>query len=116
MSRERLSSSLWSSYDTAESEGIPALKRLFEIAHGNSHQPTIVARFLLSLYNGERFPFSLPDLRRLDADIFADCLSVLLMDYRPRMEVHRYFENGGDLWEGMASKRGFKSHGDKSWR
>ena len=58
--------------EKAHEEGIPALKRLLPIAQGHSGQCKSVARFLLSLYNGYRFPLDLRELRRIDAPIFAD--------------------------------------------
>lgn len=91
-----------SEQDAAHEDGIPALKRLFEIAHGNSGQCRYVAAFLLGLYNGARFPFDLTDLRGVDAEIFTDCMKVLRMDARPRREVHTYFQNGGDRFNKLA--------------
>lgn len=85
-------------------KGIPALQRLLPIAQGHSGQCRIVAHFLLSLYNGNRFPFDLTDFRSLDAVIFDDCIAVLLMDRHPKQEVHCYFENGGEIWEDLAKK------------
>lgn len=86
-------------------EGIPALKRLFEIAQGDSGQCRHVAAFLLGLYNGSRFPFDLTDLRCVDTAIFDDCMLVLKMDSSPKREVHTYFPNGGRAFEDMACRR-----------
>lgn len=85
-------------------EGQAALVRLLEIARRDSGQPRIVAKFLLGLYNGGRFPFDLVTLRCLDRDIFNDCLAVLRMDYRPLQDVHLYVENGGFVFEQMAQE------------
>jgi hypothetical protein len=82
--------------------GIEALRRLMTIAQCDSGQCRRVAAFLLGLYNGERFPFDLANFRILDSVIFNDCLTVLRMDYTPEWEVHRYFENGGKLFERLA--------------
>ncbi|MBK1781602.1 hypothetical protein JHL22_10260 [Advenella sp. WQ 585] len=90
--------------EKCHSKGIPALKRLLAIAQGNSGQCRIVANFLLSLYNGDRFKFDLTDFRSLDISIFIDSIAVLGMDYRPKQEVHCYFENGGKIWEDLAEK------------
>jgi hypothetical protein len=54
-----------------------------------SGQCRIVAKFLLGLYNGNRFPFDLTDFRCLDTEIFKDCLAVLEMDNCPVQEVHQ---------------------------
>ncbi len=86
-----------------EQAGIDALKRLFQVAQGQSSQGSWIARFLLSLYNGQRFPFDLASLRCLDADVFEDCMRLLRMDARCRtQEVHTYFSNGGVQFEALA--------------
>ncbi|VVE56750.1 hypothetical protein PAQ31011_05138 [Pandoraea aquatica] len=89
--------------DTDYDAGLPALKRLFDIAHGNSGQCRKVAAFLLGLYNGQRFPFDMTDLRSVDQEIFEDMLLVLRMDSCPRAEVHTYFANGGRAFEQLAN-------------
>lgn len=82
--------------------GEEALRRLLPIAQGHSGQCRYVAGFLLSLYNGERFKFDLTDLRAIDSEIFDDCIAVLKMDHTPWQEVHRYFDDGGKIWEQLA--------------
>jgi hypothetical protein len=84
------------------SDGVPALKRLLQIARGHSGQCRFVACFLLSLYNGNRFKFDLTDLRCVDREIFDDMLAVLVLDSAARREVHTYFENGGAIFESLA--------------
>lgn len=81
---------------------IEALTRLLESARGHSGQCRHVAGFLLGLYNGTRFKFDLTDFRCLDRAIFNDCLEVLQLDFVPVFEVHRYFENGGEIFEQLA--------------
>ena len=83
-------------------EGEAALRRLLPIAHRDTGQSRRIARFLLGLYNGERFPFDLTDLRGLDFELFDDCMSVLRMDYQPEQEVHRYFDGGSEIFEKLA--------------
>lgn len=97
-------------------QSLAALQRLLDVAHRGTGQSRVVARFLMSLYNGDRFPFDLTDFRVLDADLFADCQVVLLMDRRPQREVHKYFNDGGRIWEAMARTWGFKDHDCQSWR
>ena len=83
-------------------EGVAALKRLYEIALRDSGQCRIVASFLAGLYNGQRFPFKLTDLRGVDDPIFEDCMALLRMDARQcQQEVHDYFDNGNERWEKM---------------
>jgi hypothetical protein len=97
-------------------EGEAALRRLLPIAQRDTGQSSVVARFLLNLYNGERFPFDMTDLRRLDFELFDDCMAVLKMDFQPQKEVHRYFENGGAVWEALAKEWGFKDYAGSTWR
>lgn len=85
-----------------QAEGEAALRRLFNVAQGDTGQCGRIARFLLGLYNGPRFPFDMTELRGLDHALFADCIAVLRMDYAPEREVHRYFENGGREFERLA--------------
>ncbi len=82
--------------------GAEALTRLLPVALRDTGQSRVIARFLLNLYNGNRFPFDLADFRRHDHSLLVDCMTVLHMDYMPEQEVHRYFEHGGEIWEQMA--------------
>jgi ParB family transcriptional regulator, chromosome partitioning protein len=100
----------------ASPKGLAALQRLLGVAHTGTGQARVVARFLVSLYNGDRFPFDLTDFRALDTDLLEDCLDVLVMDNKPHREVHKYFDKGGQIWEAMASDWGFKDHDNHSWR
>lgn len=84
--------------------GQAALFRLLPVALNDTGQSSVVARFLLGLYNGKRFPMDLTELRRLDRDLLLDCLAVLEMDHQLEMEVHRYVENGSALFEGLAER------------
>lgn len=96
--------------------GFAALSRLLPVALRDTGQSSVVARFLLNLYNGYRFPFDMTEFRRLDHDLVVDCLTVLQMDYLPEQEVHRYFERGAAIWEQMAADWGFKDYQSESWR
>lgn len=86
--------------------GEAALRRLLPIAQGCTGQSDRVARLLLGLYNGHRFRFDLSNLRCLDYEIQEDCLAVMRMDMNAFQEVHRYFENGGKLFEKLAEDLG----------
>lgn len=83
------------------SAGLAALVRLLPVAQRDSGQSGVVARFLLSLYNGTAYPFPLTDLRKLDTALYKDCIAVLHMDNRPEREVHTYVVNGDEIWEGF---------------
>lgn len=84
--------------------GTQALNRLTPIAQGDTGQSRNVGRFLLSLYNGDDFPFALTDLRGLDLAVFQDCMTVLLMDYSPDLEVHERVQNGGAIWQRLIER------------
>jgi len=86
--------------------GVPALERLMAIAERNaSGQARHISLFLLGLYNGERFPFDLTNLRAIDGALQDDCLAVLEMDAKAcRQEVHRYFIDGGLRFEAIAKR------------
>lgn len=86
--------------------GEVVLRRLFQVAQGNSGQCEKVAKLLLGLYNGDRFPFDLTNLRGLDYAILEDCLTVLRMDANAFQEVHLYFQNGGQQFEQLAEDYG----------
>ena len=94
----------------AHERGIPALKQPWQVAQGDSGQAQVIARFLLSCYNGTRFPFPLTDLRLLESALFDACLCVLRMDWQPEWDVHEYFADGGRLFEQLA--RHWKFEGD----
>lgn len=81
--------------------GIAALRRLLDVARSDTGQSGVVALFLLGLYNGRDFKFDMTELRRLDRELFEDCLTLLRMDHNPEKEVHQYFENGQDIWQGL---------------
>ncbi len=93
--------------DIIETRGAAALQRLFTVANGHSGQCRYIARFLLGLYNGTRFPFDLTDLRAIDDALFDDCMTVLRMDARlTRQEVHLYVEGGGKAFEQLVKDWG----------
>lgn len=90
-------------------EGEAALRRLLPVAQSDTGQSRRVARFLLALYNGPRFPFDLSDLRGLDYAIHADCIALLLADHVPEGEIHCYIDGGREVFEGLAASWGFES-------
>lgn len=85
---------------------LDSLAHLVEVAEGSSRQARVVAQFLAGLYNGDDFPVSLPDFRRLDDDLLEHCLQVLRLDHRHATEVHRYFPNGETRWQAMIRRWG----------
>ena len=81
--------------------GLAALSRLLPVAQRDSGQSGVIARYLLSLYNGTAYPFPLTDLRKLDTALYQDCIALLHMDNRPEQEVHTYVANGEVIWDGF---------------
>jgi hypothetical protein len=85
---------------------LDSLAYLLEVADGSSGQARVAAQFLAGLYNGEDFPFSLTDFRRLDDDLLEHCMQVLRLDSRHATEVHRYFPKGEARWLAMIRRWG----------
>ncbi|UGR28906.1 hypothetical protein LSP17_03465 [Pseudomonas aeruginosa] len=81
--------------------GMEALQRLLPVAQRDTGQSRIVGRFLLSLYNGNAFPFCLTDLRGLDTQLWEDCLALLRLDRRPEVEIHQYVQDGEHIWSAL---------------
>jgi hypothetical protein len=101
---------------TVRHQGAKALRRLLPVAQRDTGQSSVIARFLLNLYNGKRFPFDLTDFRRLDQSLFDDCLTVLQMDFAREKEVHEYFENGNQIWEKLAFDWNMRDFKNENWR
>ncbi len=88
--------------DEAIEAGVPALRSLLAVARSDTGQSRVIASFLLGLYNGYRFKFDLTDFRAIDTELFEKCMLVLRMDSQPMQEVHKYFTNGGEIFEQLA--------------
>jgi hypothetical protein len=85
--------------------GQAALSRLFAIACRDTGQAAVVARFLRSLYDSDRFKFDLASLRALDIAIFEDCVEVLRLDYLALKSICYYIDNGEMRFDQLASER-----------
>jgi hypothetical protein len=86
---------------------IETAKQLWAVAQSDTGQSQVVARFLLGLYNGYRFPFDLTEFRRLDTDLFEMCLQVLEMDATPEREIHDAMGIPGEAFERLARDWGW---------
>lgn len=75
-------------------EQIEALHRLVAVAKLDSGQPRIVAAFLLNLHWGSSYPFDMTDFNALNRTLFADCMSVLHLNYHPRAELYEHMPDG----------------------
>ena len=86
--------------------GTAAIQRLLPVALRDTGQSGVIAKFLLGLYDGYKFPFDMTELRRLDQELLMDCITLLMMDSMREKEVHQYLENGGAIWRQMAEDWG----------
>ncbi|MEH6566935.1 MAG: hypothetical protein V7756_16540 [Halopseudomonas sp.] len=89
-----------------QASGLPALRRLASTAQGNSGQSAVVGRFLLGLYNGPAYPFTLTELRALDQELHSDCMAVLMMDWSPEREVHEMIQGGHHIFQSLIARWG----------
>lgn len=100
--------------DRAREAGVPALKRLFELAETrDSGQIKVIAGVLAACYNGHRFKVNLLDFQSLDDAILDDVMAVIRMDARPEMEIQDYFEHGGRRFDDMFKKFGLNISKDE---
>lgn len=90
-----------------------ALAHLFIQADTQSNSAArVAAGLLLGLYNGQRFPFDLTELRRLDGENLPRALALIKMDARGQMgmEVHDWLNHlygrtdFGERFEHLAHK------------
>lgn len=82
--------------------GTAALSFLLDMSDKDTGQARVVAHFLLNLYNHSRFTFNLPDLRRLDSDLFEKCIEVLRL-HSEAPELALCIADGEARFETLAS-------------
>lgn len=99
-----------------------ALTHFFILGTTQSHGGArVAARLLLGLYNGNRFPFDLTDLRLLDEANLKRALALLEFDAHPSMEVHEWLNSlhgrrdFGQRFEHMAHAWRIKGRCKKEW-
>ncbi|WP_051912825.1 DUF7673 family protein [Halomonas sp. TG39a] len=85
-----------------QDRGLPALQRLAANALGYTHQPHHIRRILLATYNGEAWPLDLTRLRRLDADLIADALTVIEWSTYADAELFEYLPDGDRFMQQLA--------------
>src|SRR5262245_27603658 len=68
--------------------------------HNNHGGARVLARVLLSAYNGSRFPFDVSDLALLDEKHRELALNIMRLRALGH-EPHNFFHNGGQLFEEM---------------
>ena len=75
----------------ANREALCALSRLFYFSWSNGgRHAEVIARLLLGLYDGKRFPFDLTNLRLLEDALLKDAMTLIQFDARPVMEIHEW--------------------------
>lgn len=70
--------------------GIPALEKLYELSQGTSKEANIIGLFLMSFYDGRRFPFNLQLLKELSPSNLTSCIAIIHLDYNARQEIYQY--------------------------
>lgn len=76
---------------TTAHDPLKVLVHFFVLADTQSHSAAhVAAQLLLGLYNGDRFPFDLTELRRLDAQHLDMAIQLLRLDVTRQMEVHQW--------------------------
>lgn len=88
----------------ARRRGIAALERLIVVAKDDTGQSEVCGKFLLSIYNSSAYSFDMSDFRRLQDDLWDDCISVLAMDHRPFKEVDQLVDDGTKVWDLLKRK------------
>ena len=84
---------------------VASLERLADLAaSSDTGGAAAAAQLLLALYNGREYPMDLPELCRLDEDLFEDALKVIRLRIRNRIEPHEFFVDGGALFTFITDK------------
>lgn len=65
---------------------------------------TVFARFLASLYNGNRVQADVSGIRSLDGKNFEHLMKVMRLCFMGGMEPHEYFQNGNDIFENIITR------------
>ncbi len=84
--------------DDIRDKGLDGLRVIVEAIsrHHGTGQGKRLVRFLAGLYNGQRFPFDLTELRGLDTRLSDACMALLQLDLRGEKEVHAWGIVDGD--------------------
>ncbi|BBU30378.1 hypothetical protein BTHE68_41120 [Burkholderia sp. THE68] len=84
--------------------GLTSLVVLLDVAGSDAVQTRVIAAFLAGLYNGEKYPFDLRELRRLDDDLFEHCLAVLRVYNAASSAVRKYFSEDATRWQSLIER------------
>lgn len=71
---------------------LDASNRLWRLANQDTIEGKIVAKFLLAVYDGNRFPFNLNNFKLLSSKVYDDCILILHLDKSRFMNICSYFE------------------------
>ncbi|MDO8271261.1 MAG: hypothetical protein Q7U82_04970 [Gammaproteobacteria bacterium] len=87
----------------SERTAVKTLEELVSVALGDTGQSRYVRLFLLGLYNGDAWPFSLYQLRGIDGRLKLACLKLLKLDaVYPAKEIHQYIADGSTIFRNLA--------------
>lgn len=84
-----------------------ALNRVLAMAQKDTGGGRVCRDFLLSLYNGNAYPFNMNKLRNLDSGLFNACIAIMQIDCRPfpPKEIHEYWANGDQIFQQLKASR-----------
>ncbi len=90
-----------------------ALSKVLRMALDDCGGSRVCRDFLLSLYNGNAYPFNMNGLRNLDGGLYAACITIMNIDCRPNppFEIHNWFTNGNEIFDKLKA-----SHADDKGR
>lgn len=72
----------------------------------------VIAKVLVSLYNSKVVKVGLvDDLWSLDAVNFEHCMNAIRLCFQLHMEPHRFFQNGGELFQYIIKRHGLRKGG-----
>lgn len=87
-------------------EWIDSLKMLIDLTKVGTGGSRVAAQFLCNIYNANRVKFNPRELHNLSFNYWNDAMNVLKLDRLNYVEIHKYIENGRDVFEEMIVKYG----------
>lgn len=78
---------------------VESLKHCVRWALKDCGSSRVFARFLASLYNGDRVKADVSDIRALDPENFEHLMNVMRLCFETSREPHTFFENGNEIFE-----------------
>ena len=85
-----------------------AIDLLYKVALNNTGQSEVVAKVLLSAYDGYKYQISIPDLSSLDLALFEMALIIIRGRAINKIEPHEIIENGQEKFKNLVALYGEK--------